>query len=221
MITILVSGSGTGVGKTRATAALAHAAKQHGRTVQIIKPVQTGVTPGDPSDAEIAAQLAGLPPNCAHTLRRYRAPLAPLAAGSAEAASLDMKEVMREISLLPTVDIRLIEGAGGAAVPLGPNGWDWLEFADEIHANAVVLVVPDELGAINQARLVYDYARAKYRGRPPCGVLLNALTPPPSDVAASTRAALEACGVPLCGELAAGALEPKLNCPSLIQWLMG
>jgi dethiobiotin synthetase len=219
VVTILVSGSGTGVGKTRVTAALAHTARQHGRTVQIIKPVQTGVILPEPSDAEIVAQLAGLAPDCVYTLRRYRAPLSPLAAVAAENAQLDIKEIIREIFNLPPVDIRLIEGAGGAAVPLGPNGWDWMEFADEIHAHAVILVVPDELGAINQSRLVYDYARSKYRDRPPCGVLLNALTPPPPDVAASTREALQACGVPLCGELAAGALDPVLHCPALIEWL--
>jgi len=219
VVTILVSGSGTGVGKTRVTAALARTARQHGRTVQVIKPVQTGAVPPEPSDAEIVAQLAGLAPDFVYTLRRYRAPLAPLAAVAAEDAQLDIQKIIREIAALPPVDIRLIEGAGGAAVPLGPNGWDWMEFADEIHAHAVILVVLDELGAINQARLVYDYARGKYRDRPPCGVLLNALTPPPPAVATSTRAALEACGVPLCAELAVDALEPILHCPSLIQWL--
>ncbi len=215
----MVSGSGTGVGKTRVTGALARVAARNGRSVQIIKPVQTGVAPREPTDAEIASQLAGLPPDCAHTLRRYRAALAPASAAAADGAFLKINEVIQEISVLPPVDIRLIEGAGGIAVPLGPQGWDWVEFAEEVHANAMVLVVADELGAINQSRLVWKYTQEKFPKKLPCGIFLNAITRPPSDVAGSSRSALDTCMVPLWGEMAAGAIEPLLHEPSLIKWL--
>ncbi|MGA2053494.1 MAG: dethiobiotin synthase [Opitutales bacterium] len=210
-MTLLVSGSGTGVGKTRVVGALARVAARNGRSVQIIKPVQTGLAPGEPSDADLAAQFADLPPNWAHTLRRYPAALAPLDAACAASEPLDIKSVIQEILSLPPPTIRLIEGAGGVAVPLAANGWDWVEFAEAVHADAVILVVPDELGAINQSRLVCDYFWSKYRERPPGSVFLNALRPPPPEVAASTRAALEACGIPLWGELAADAGEPVLR----------
>ena len=220
MVTILVSGSGTGVGKTLVTGALAQMAARHSRSVQIIKPVQTGVTGREPSDAEIAAKLADLPPDCVHTLRRYQAPLAPLAAALAEGASLQIKEVLQEISTLPPVDVRLVEGAGGVAVPLGPDGWDWVDFAQAVRADAVVLVVANQLGAINQSRLVYDYVRGKSRKEISCGIFLNAITRPPQDVASSTRWALETCAVPLWGDLAADAADPVLHDPKLKKWLM-
>jgi dethiobiotin synthase len=220
VVTILVSGSGTAIGKTQVTAALARVAFQHGRDVQIIKPVQTGVAAHEPSDADLAAKLAGLPSDCAHTLRRYRAALAPISAALAEGSKLKIKTVIREVLALPPTDIRLIEGAGGVAVGLGLQRWDWVEFADAVHADAVVLVVKDKLGAINLSRLVYSYCGWKSREDTSCGVFLNAVTTPPSDVAASTRWTLGKGRIPLWGELACGSLDPVLHYSKLKKWLV-
>jgi len=217
VLTILVSGSGTDVGKTRVTGALARAAARAGRAVQIVKPVQTGIASGEPTDAELAATFAGLPASCAHTLRRYSAPLAPLAAAAAENASLEIKKVLQEISRLPPAEMRLIEGAGGIAVPLAANGWDWVDFAQTVRADSVVLVVPDQLGAISQCRAYFYYLKMKL-GRPlPGGVLLNEVTAASPEVKASIRAALAANEIPLWGELAFDALDPVLH-PPLAQW---
>ena len=58
--TIVVTGTGTDVGKTIATAALAALARSRGVDVGICKPVQTGLAPGEPGDAEEAARLSGV-----------------------------------------------------------------------------------------------------------------------------------------------------------------
>jgi dethiobiotin synthase len=227
VVTILVSGSGTGVGKTRVTAALARAAHQAGRRVQIVKPVQTGIAAGRPSDADDAAALAGLAPGSAHTLRRYPAALAPVAAAEAAGLELNIMEVLGEITQLPETDVRLIEGAGGLAVPLGNafffgevTQMDWKDLGVFVKAEGAVLVVPDELGAINQARLVHAYfstpshlAKSKMFRDPAGGVFLNALKPPPPEVTTSTRDALERAGVPRWGELAADAIAPRIHEP--------
>ncbi len=219
MVTILISGSGTGVGKTQVTAALAGLAHRRGHSVQIVKPVQTGVARGEPTDAEIAAKLAHLPSNMAHTLRRFRAALAPLAAAKQAGAQLELKRVAQEILALPQVDFRFVEGAGGIAVPLGPRGWDWADFVPAIDADAVMLVIPDELGAINQARLAYAFARHKCPKKLPIGVILNAISAPPIAVARSTRAALIDCQVPLWGELSPQSVKLKLHDSPLVRWL--
>jgi dethiobiotin synthase len=211
VVTILISGAGTGVGKTRVTGAFARWAAKHGRTVQIIKPVQSGVMRGEPSDADVAAKMARLPPDCAHTLRRYRAALAPMAAAKMERQTLDIKKIINEMKGLPSADLRLVEGAGGIAVPLNTKGWDWADFARAIRPSAVVLVVADELGAINQARLAYYYTVAKIGKKIPCGILLNAKTKSPTNVATSTRTALLDCRVPIWGELATNSLNLKLH----------
>jgi dethiobiotin synthase len=218
VLTILVSGSGTGVGKTRVTGALARVAARAGRSVQIVKPVQTGIASGEPSDAELAATFAGLPVQCACTLRRYSAPLAPLAAAVAEHAPLEIKKVLQEIALLPPAEVRLIEGAGGIAVPLAANGWDWVDFAQAVRADAVVLVVPDQLGAISQCRAYFYYLKMKLGSPLPGGVLLNEVTDASPDVKASIRSALAANAIPLWSELAFDALDPVLH-PPLAQWL--
>ncbi|MGL4745348.1 MAG: AAA family ATPase, partial [Dermatophilaceae bacterium] len=47
---VLVTGTGTGVGKTVVTAALAVLVRLRGSEVAVVKPAQTGVGPGDPGD---------------------------------------------------------------------------------------------------------------------------------------------------------------------------
>jgi dethiobiotin synthetase len=58
---LVVTGTGTGVGKTVTTAALAACGLRAGQRVAVVKPVQTGVRPGEPGDlAELARRVAGL-----------------------------------------------------------------------------------------------------------------------------------------------------------------
>lgn len=205
MTTILISGSGTGVGKTRVTATLARLLSDCGCSVQIVKPVQTGVTRGQPSDADIAAKSAGAPRICAITLRRFSKPLAPISAARAERKTFEIKKIVREIKDLPACDYRLVEGAGGIAVPLKTKGYSWAEFANSIKADAVMLVVSDELGAINQARTAYEFARTRLRSRMPCAVVLNAMKMQSNQIYSSNRQSLKECGVPLLGELGVNA----------------
>jgi dethiobiotin synthetase len=215
VVTILISGAGTGVGKTRVCAALARVVAKQGRRVQIVKPFQTGVMAGEPGDAQVAARLAGLENKDAITLCSYPAALAPLSAAKAAGTTFNIQEIFQEIGNLPETDVRIIEGAGGIAVPLTDDRLDWAHLAAEIDVTAVVLVVKDELGAINQARMAYSYFDTrqghKFRRRVPCGIFLNAITPPPPEVAASTREALLQCLVPVWGELSADGLTPYLN----------
>lgn len=56
---LIVTGTGTEIGKTVVPAALAAAALARGRTVAVLKPAQTGLEPGEPGDAAEAARLAG------------------------------------------------------------------------------------------------------------------------------------------------------------------
>jgi dethiobiotin synthase len=213
VLTLLISGCGTGVGKTHVTAALTRVASRQGQHVQIIKPVQTGATATEPTDADCAAALAQSNLVSAHTLRSYPAALSPLSAAKAVNARLHIADLVRETLALPQVDVRLIEGAGGLAVPLDENGADWMDFAIAVRADAIVLVVPDQLGAINLARLVHHYFLTKTAAGSSGGIFLNALTTPTVEIAASTRAGLASCAVPIWGELGAGSLEATLYSP--------
>src|SRR5215472_2890476 len=85
MTVLVVTGTGTAVGKTVVSAALACHARRAGLDVAVCKPVQTGTDCGDDDLAEVArlsgvTELAGL--------ARYPRPLAPAAAAEQGGAAL-------------------------------------------------------------------------------------------------------------------------------------
>ncbi|MBW8782242.1 MAG: dethiobiotin synthase [Verrucomicrobia bacterium] len=204
MRTLFVTGSDTGVGKTHATAALAQLLAGTGARVQIVKAVETGRAAGRTGDAARAGELAG--GVAAFTLKTFAAPLAPLAAAEAEGAHLSLEELTAALDALPPCDWRVVEGAGGIAVPVDSDGRDWADFATAIAAERVVLVVADRLGAINQARLAQAYAESRDLR---AGVWLNATAPADPQVAAANRVGLLATQVPLWATQAHDAGLPE------------
>lgn len=205
MRTILVTGTDTGVGKTRVVAALARLLTEgDDATVQLVKPVETGRLPSAGGDAEFARSLVPCRTVTAHTLQRFAAPLAPLAAAEAAGQTFDFDTLAAACDALPACDWRIVEGAGGLAVPLAADGRDWMDFADAIQADAVVLVVPDRLGAINQARLAQAYA--VQRGVTPI-LWLNGFEPVADAIAAANRDGLRRLGLAPLAETRFGAFS--------------
>ena len=127
MIKILITAHDTEVGKTRVTAALARALTQQGKSVEIVKAVQSGVPQGESGDADWAlSQVAAPQLASARTLFSYEAPLAPVQAAEAQGAELSFARVLNALNALPeATDFQLIEGAGGIAVPLEHSGKDF------------------------------------------------------------------------------------------------
>ncbi|OSP43155.1 dethiobiotin synthase, partial [Streptomyces sp. 13-12-16] len=78
MSVLVITGTGTEVGKTVVTAALAATALAAGRSVAVLKAAQTGVLPAETGDAEEVARLAGAVTTA--ELARYPDPLAPATA---------------------------------------------------------------------------------------------------------------------------------------------
>jgi dethiobiotin synthetase len=112
---IAVTGTGTGVGKTVTTAALASCGLHAGQRVAVVKPVQTGVGPGEPGDLAEVRQLTGL--TDLHEYARYAEPLAPAtAARRLGEAGPDLAELATRIAELADRDLVIVEGAGGALV---------------------------------------------------------------------------------------------------------
>ena len=203
MATIFVTGSDTGVGKTRVSGWIARALAARGVT-QVVKPVESGVAAGRPSDAPTAAGDWA----SAHTLVSLPLPLAPLAAAEQANVRLSLPWLTSLYTRLPFASHRVVEGAGGVAVPIDPLGKDWADFAAAIRPDLVVVVVDDRLGAINQSRLTADYLAARHPG--PVGIWLNAAHAAPDPaVAASNREGIRYSGLSLVGESSFGALEPE------------
>lgn len=158
MTVALVTGCGTGVGKTVTTAALAACAVRAGRRVAVVKPVQTGVLPGEPADLAEVERLTGLAD--LHEYARYPEPLAPAtAARRLGHAGPELAELAGPIARLADRDLVIVEGAGGALVRFNDRGEGICELAgavrDLLHGAAarfeVVLVTGAALGCLHDA----------------------------------------------------------------------
>lgn len=170
MPVIIVSGTGTEIGKTIVTAAVAAAALARGRSVAVLKPAQTGLAPGEPGDAAEAARLAG--PVTAVELARFPDPLAPAtAARRAGAAPVTPAEVAEAAEKLATDhDLVLVEGAGGLLVRFDESGATLADAALLLGA-PVLVVAPAGLGTLNATALTAEALRA--RALTPLGVVIG------------------------------------------------
>lgn len=200
MIKILVTAHDTEVGKTRATAALARALTAQGKTVEIVKAVQSGVPAGELGDADWAlSQVADSALATAKTLFSFKAPLAPVQAAEAEAAELSFSLVLNALKGLPdNSDFQLIEGAGGIAVPLEHSGKDYADLARELKVDYLVIVIQNRMGSMNQTRLTYSYAPQSI----PAGIIFNDVTVDEDPaVTATNYETLTKLGIPIWGHI--------------------
>ena len=150
MSVLIVTGTGTGVGKTVATAALAACASG---LVAVVKPAQTGVAPDEPGDLAEVSRLSGV--TDVHEFARYPDPLAPHhAARVSGLPELAFADAVRRITDLDALhDLVLIEGAGGLLVPYtNTDGWTLSDLASSLHA-PVLVVTAAGLGTLNHTAL--------------------------------------------------------------------
>jgi dethiobiotin synthetase len=176
---VLVTGTDTDVGKTIVTAAVAAAAQSSGLRVAVIKPGQTGIATGAPTDIEVVTRLAA--PDTTRVLAEYPEPMAPLAAATvAQLPPLELYTVVDAIRAeADKHDLVLVEGAGGLLVPMGvrPSGEAWT-LADLAIALGVktIVVARAGLGTLNHTALTLE---ALSRRGVPAGVVIGAWPPDP------------------------------------------
>lgn len=148
MTAIVVTGTDTDVGKTVFAAGLAGALGAY-----YWKPVQAGTEGG--GDRERVAFLANLPPErVLPEAYRLTTPCSPHRAAALDGISIDINE-LRPPAKRPLV----IEGAGGALVPVTPD----ILYAD-LFASwnlPVVIVCRTSLGTINHSLLTIEALRAR------------------------------------------------------------
>ena len=198
---LVVSGTGTGVGKTVVTAAIAALAASGGRRVAVVKPVQTGEPPGPAGDLQVIRRLSGVTQT--HELARFPDPLSPeTAARTAGRPPLDLAAAAVFIKQLEA-DLILVEGAGGLLVRYDPAGSTIADLAAMLGAPVLVVTTPG-LGTLNHTALTLEALST--RRRPPAGVVIGAW---PAEPGLAERANLTdlavITGQPLAGVLPAGA----------------
>lgn len=201
MSTVLVTGTGTEVGKTVVTAAVAALARDRGSRVAVVKPGQTGVGPDEPGDLAEVARLSGV--RDGHELARYPDPLSPQAAArEAGLPPLTLEEVARYVAALADRDLVLVEGAGGLLVRYAD--WTLADLARALDA-PVLLVVAAGLGTLNHTALTLEVLAS--RGLRLAGGVVVGCWPADPDLAMRRNVPdLEALsGRPLGGALPAGA----------------
>ncbi|MFI8824923.1 dethiobiotin synthase [Streptomyces sp. NPDC053431] len=203
MTVIVVSGTGTEIGKTVVTAALSAVATASGRSVAVLKPAQTGVGPGEPGDVEEVLRLSGAAKGA--ELARFPEPLAPgtaaRRAGLAPVRPDAVAAAARELA--DTHDLVLVEGAGGLLVRFDEEGGTLADAARLLGA-PVLVVTPAGLGTLNSTTLTAEALRA--RGIEQLGVVIGSWPESPDLAERCNLADLpEAAGAPLLGAVPAGA----------------
>lgn len=202
MTRLLVTGTGTEIGKTIVTAAVAAVARAQGQSVTVVKPAQTGLAPGEESDVDVVRRLSGV--TDVHELVRYDDPLAPESAARRQGVeAVPVAELARRIAALPETDLLLVEGAGGLLVRFDSAGGTVADLAAALDARVLVVAAPG-LGTLNATALTCDAARA--RGLDCVGVVIGAW---PADPDLAARLNVDDLPVyaqaPLLGCLPAGA----------------
>jgi len=152
---LVVSGTGTGVGKTVVTAAIAALAIARGDRVAVVKPAQTGVVAGDIPDTDAVRRLTGLTDT--HELSRFPDPLSPAAAARvAGLPPLDLRVAADRVAkLAESRDLVLVEGTGGLLVRYHPDGGTIADLAAALDA-PVAVVVAAGLGTLNHTALTLE-----------------------------------------------------------------
>jgi len=167
---VVVSGTGTDVGKTWVAARLAQALAERGTAVAVRKPAQS-FSPGAETDADVLARATGDDPRRVCPAHRwYEVPMAPpMAAERLGRPPFTIGDLVDELDWPGGVSVGLVEGAGGPRSPLASDGGDTVALAVALVPELVVLVGDAALGAINAVTL----AAAPFDGIAPVCTVLN------------------------------------------------
>lgn len=182
-----VTATGTEIGKTFCTAGLLRASPG----LRAVKPLLSGYVPGEASDSSLLLEAMGQTVDAAGleaiTPWRYKAPLSPDMAAAREGQKIIYEDLLafcrRALAKAPSG--LLIEGAGGAAVPLTDEKLtvDWIKDL----AIPALLVSGTYLGSISHCLTTAEFLLK--RGVEIRAVLLNESLSAPVSVA-ETKAAL-------------------------------
>lgn len=194
-MSLLVVGTGTGVGKTVVSALLLHryTGERGTRPLGYWKPVATGGL--DDRDVEAVRRLAPEGAWILPELYLFREPVSPHLAARLEGARIDPGHVSTEVLRLDRDPARdwIIEGVGGLHVPLNDAGYLLSDLLRELEIPCL-LVALSGLGTINHTLLSLEALRD--RGIPIAGVVLSG---PPNP---ENRQAIERFGkVQVVGEV--------------------
>lgn len=156
---VVVTGTGTEVGKTWWGAALAVALRARGLTVAARKPVQS-FAPTDAMadlDAFVLGAATGEAVETVCPSHRWLVePMAPpMAAARLGLPPFSIADLVDELTWPEVVDVGLVEGAGGLRSPLADDG-DTRSLVESLRPDDVLVVARAGLGVVHDVRLVVE-----------------------------------------------------------------
>jgi dethiobiotin synthetase len=156
---VLITGTGTEVGKTWVACRLARALRERGLKVAARKPVQSFAPEDAPSttDAALLARATGETDHVVCLPHRWypRAMAPPMAAEALGLPEFRLDDLVHEIVWPDGVSVGLVEAAGGVRSPIATDG-DTVGLAERLKPDHVVLVADTELGVLNDVRLAVE-----------------------------------------------------------------
>lgn len=176
---LFVTGTDTGVGKTRIATILAHLVKGRGLVVRPRKPVESGCLRGEhgliPADAATLQAAAGSHESLVRICPyRFESAFSPERAAALAGQNLTLEDIVDVCRQgVAEADFLLVEGAGGFYSPLA-SGVLNADLAVAVNL-PVLLVAADRLGTINQTLLAVE--AIKCRGLTLAAVVLNQVKP--------------------------------------------
>jgi len=154
---LFVTGTDTGVGKTRVAVALIRALRAQGMRVAAMKPVSAGSASGELNEDVVALlQAANVTVDIRDVNPYAFAPaIAPHIAAQQAGVQIELEVIAEAYARLAAAsDVVVVEGAGGWRVPLNERE-DMADLAQRLGLS-VVLVVGMRIGCLNHALLTAE-----------------------------------------------------------------
>jgi dethiobiotin synthetase len=198
-----ITGTDTGVGKTIVTAGLLSLFKKHRLDAGVMKPIETGVVPGQKSlsDAEFLMRAGEIDDPLAEVSPyRLRTPASPFYASRIEKRPIDIKIILKDFHRLAGKhEYMLVEGVGGILTPITAK----IMVADLIRELRlpVIIVSRFTIGALNHTLMTLKTAQEK--GLAVRGVIFNQTKPKITAIEKAQSSLLrELTSAPVLGECA-------------------
>jgi len=159
---VFITGSDTEIGKTFVACAIVRSLVEASIRVGVYKPVASGLTDLESSDAYQLWLAAGKPGDSNERVcpQSFAQPLAPMMAAQSENKTIDIQKIISGYDYwVDSSEFVLVEGAGGLLSPIAER-LNNADLAARLEL-PIVVVVPNRLGCVNQAMLVLEVARSR------------------------------------------------------------
>ncbi|MHC4881405.1 MAG: dethiobiotin synthase [Planctomycetota bacterium] len=184
---LFITGTDTGVGKTLVAGGIARVLRERGLKVGVFKPIASGCRDEGiliSSDTEFLAMCA----DADYSLSiispvTYKTPAAPVTCAEIEGRDIDYEAIVTAYNYLcDNTDVVLVEGIGGALVPIDYQ-YTVLDLAVEFNLPTVIVARPN-LGTINHSLLTIQAVRNA--GLPVAGLVISGYNAFEADIAEET-----------------------------------